>query len=46
MPVIAALGRLRQEQLEFEVDLGYIAKTLSPAKQQNKHQIQLDLLIM
>jgi hypothetical protein len=33
MPIIPALGRLRQEDLKFDVNLGYIVRLLS---QQNK----------
>jgi hypothetical protein len=29
MPVIPALGRLRQEDQEFKASLGYIPKTMS-----------------
>jgi hypothetical protein len=35
-PVIPAVGRLQQEDLEFEGSLGYISKTLS---QKNQKQI-------
>jgi hypothetical protein len=36
IPVIPALGRLRQEDQEFWVNLGHIVKTLAQNKIQSK----------
>lgn len=40
MPVIPALGKLRQEDCEFKVNLGYLVRPSPPPKRNNKYLLE------